>query len=139
MLTNVFDLAAPHFQFNKFGITEHSIDEQLILDTELLFEQHGMINCGRLVDIDSIDSNEYLVDPTNFLIRELYDRRMPSTHFFSIFNVKKASPIPATAISKFCMNDDDDTEYLSFMPELVAIRNRSLIVLMKLRALKFTV
>jgi hypothetical protein len=111
----------------------------MIIDMEALFERHGMINCGRLIDIIDIDSDEYIVDPLDFRIRELYDRRMPKTHFFSIYNVKRASPIPTKIITSFTMNDDDENEYSSFMPEMVERRNRSLIVQMKLRPVQFTI
>lgn len=122
MLTNVFQLAdyAP-------------INEHMITAMERLFEANGMINCGRLFDIDDIDADEYTVDPEAFDIRDLYDRRVPKTHFFKIYNVKKACPIPVGIITKMAMNKDDDVECFDLLPELVAKKNRSLIVQMKLR------
>ena len=128
MLTNIFDLA----NYNP-------INPQLIEDMERLFESHGMINCGRLDTVIDIDSDEYIVDPLDFRIRELYDLRMPKTHFFSVFNVKPACPIPTKIITTFTMNDNDDNEFLSFMPEMVERRNRSLVVQMKLRPVRFAI
>jgi hypothetical protein len=111
----------------------------MIIDVESLFERHGMINCGRLTNIIDIDDDEYVVDPIDFRIRELYDRRMPKTHFFSIYNVKLASPIPSKVITTFTMDDDDMDEFISFMPEMVERRNRSLVVQMKLRPVPFAI
>src|SRR5437763_1955413 len=121
MLANVFQLA-----------TYAPLNELMIADMEILFENHGMVNCGRLINVTDIDSDEYVVDPMNFDIRELYDRRVPKTHFFSIYNVKHACPIPVGNITKMMMNKDDDAECFDMLPGLVARKNRSLIVQMKL-------
>jgi hypothetical protein len=128
MLTNIFDLA-----------NHDPLNPQMILDMESLFERHGMVNCGRLTHVIDIDSDEYIVDPMDFRIRELYDRRVPKTHFFSIYNVKQACPIPTSIITSHAMNEDDEDELLSFMPEMVERRNRSLIVQMKLRPVRFAI
>jgi hypothetical protein len=128
MLTNIFDLA-----------NHNPINLSLIDDMERLFESHGMVNVGRTTYYGDIDSDEYIVDPLDFRIRELYDRRMPKTHFFSIYNVKPACPIPTSIITSHAMDDDDMDEFISFMPEMVARRNRSLIVQMKLRPVRFAV
>jgi hypothetical protein len=128
MLTNIFDLA-----------THNPLNLHLITDVERIFESHGMINCGRLDTIIDVDSDEYIIDPVDFRIRELYDRRMPKSHYFSIFNVKPACPIPVRTITTFTMNEEDEDEYMSFMPEMVERRNRSLLVQMKLRPVEFAV
>lgn len=121
-----------------FQLADYSpINQAMITDMEALFEHHGMVNCGSLTDVSDIDPEEYLVDPLNFDLRELYDRRVPKTHFFSIYNVKRACPIPVGIITKLSMNDDDDIECTDLLPELVAKKNRSLIVQMKLRVFKF--
>ena len=128
MLTNIFDLA-----------NYSPINPQMIDDMERLFESHGMINCGRMENISEIDRDEYIVDPIDFRIRELYDLRMPKTHFFSMYNVKCACPIPVNIITSFSMNENDDNEFISFMPEMVKRRNRALLVQMKLRPVRFSV
>lgn len=123
---------------NVFQLAEYDpINPNLITTMESLFENHGMVNCGRLSDGADIDSDEYLVDPQNFDIRELYDRRVPKTHFFAIYNVKHACPIPTGNITKMMMNKDDDAECFDLLPDLVAKKNRSLIVQMKLRVFEF--
>jgi hypothetical protein len=128
MLSTIFDIA-----------THDPINPSLIIDVERLFESHGMVNCGRLFNPTEIDSDEYIVDPEDFSIRELYDRRLPKTHYFSVFNVMRACPIPTMGIISNAMNNEDEDEFFSFMPEMVKRRNRSLIVQMKLRPVQFVI